>query len=489
MYIKQIQLQNFQAIKEFSGNFEGNVYLVTGENELGKSTLLKAIMTLLTGNRDEVLRNGEEKGFAKIVVGGDGKEYEVELRMTKANPRGTITIKQKETGLKSDRITALQEIFGYQDFDANEFVSWSETAEGRRKQVQIVKSLLPSEIQSRIMAIDSEVLLVKEERKAANSELKTYTTIFNNAAKQITPGDIEKYSEPLDLEELMTKQQENAKIESNVQKARERLEERETTLREIPVRLKKEDALLEECLEKAKQSNEDAKNVLDEAIAKAKKEYEQAIAKAKKEYEQTLQEIDKKIAEAQQNNIANKEAIMAEKEDAEERRNNCLEYIKMYEENKPEDISKQIADVQMHNEKHNKVKEYKAAESNKNEAANKVADYEKKLSDLLMEREEVIKKAKLPIHGLNFTDDGLELNGIPFVAGKVSDSQIMEVAAKLIIAKNPTVKVFRIARGESLGKKKLEALVSFAKENGYQGFIENVVREQNELRVEQYNEI
>lgn len=478
MHIKRIELQNFQAIKEFSGNFEGNVYLVTGENELGKSTLLKAIMTLLTGNRDEVLRNGEEKGFAKIVVGGDGKEYEVELRMTKANPRGTITIKQKETGLKSDRITALQEIFGYQDFDANEFVSWSETAEGRRKQVQIVKSLLPSEIQSRIMAIDSEVLLVKEERKTANTELKTYTTIFNNAAKQITVADIEKYAEPLDLEELLKQQQENAKIESNVQKARERLEERETTLREIPGRLEKEDALLSEFLKQSEQLKEDAKNVLNEAISKAKKEYEQ-----------TLKEIEEKIAEAQQKNLTNKKAIMQEKADAEERRNNCLEYIKMYEENKPEDISKQIADVQKHNEKHNKVKEYKAAESNKNKAANKVAEYEQKLTDLLAEREQLVKTSKLPIPGLNFTEDGLELNGIPFVAGKVSDSQIMEVAAKLIIAKNPTVKVFRIARGESLGKKKLEALISFAKENGYQGFIENVVREQNELRVEQYNEI
>lgn len=117
-----------------------------------------------------------------------------------------------------------------------------------------------------------------------------------------------------------------------------------------------------------------------------------------------------------------------------------------------------------------------------------MADHEKKLLSLSAEREALIKKADLPITGLNFTEDGLELNGIPFVAGKVSDSQIMEVAAKLIIAKNPTVKVFRIARGESLGKKKLEALVKFAKENGFQGFVEQVVREQNELKVEQYNE-
>lgn len=183
MYIKQIQLQNFQAIKEFSGEFGGNVYLVTGENELGKSTLLKAIMVLLTGNRDEVLRNGEDKGFAKIVVGGDGKEYEVKLSMTKANPRGSITITSKDTGLRSDRITALQDIFGYQDFDANEFASWSETAEGRRKQVQIVKSLLPTEIQQQITDIDLLVASLKEQRKADNAEVKTFASIYDNLAK------------------------------------------------------------------------------------------------------------------------------------------------------------------------------------------------------------------------------------------------------------------------------------------------------------------
>lgn len=72
----------------------------------------------------------------------------------------------------------------------------------------------------------------------------------------------------------------------------------------------------------------------------------------------------------------------------------------------------------------------------------------------------------MPISGLSFSDDGLVLNDVPFVAGKVSDSQIMEVAAKLIIASNPTVKVFRIARGESLGEKRLQAIIDIAKKTG-----------------------
>ena len=77
---------------------------------------------------------------------------------------------------------------------------------------------------------------------------------------------------------------------------------------------------------------------------------------------------------------------------------------------------------------------------------------------------------------------------MPFIAGKVSDSQIMEVAAKLIIASNPTVNVFRIARGESLGQNRLQAIINIAKENGFQGFIEEVKRGQDELIIEEYTE-
>lgn len=99
MYIKKLELLNFQVIENFNADFSGNVYFVTGDNELGKSTLLKAIGALLTGQRDDVLRNGASKGFAKMVVGDDGEEYEVSLSFTEKNPRGTLTIKQASTGM------------------------------------------------------------------------------------------------------------------------------------------------------------------------------------------------------------------------------------------------------------------------------------------------------------------------------------------------------------------------------------------------------
>ena len=67
-------------------------------------------------------------------------------------------------------------------------------------------------------------------------------------------------------------------------------------------------------------------------------------------------------------------------------------------------------------------------------------------------------------------------------------SQQMMVAAKLIVASNPKVRVFCVSRGESLGAKRLQELITIAKENGFQGFLENVVRGQEEMRVEEYTE-
>ena len=450
MIVKKLELVNFQVIKEFNADFDGNVYFITGDNELGKSTVLKAIGALLTGNRDAVLKNGESKGFAKMIVGDDGEEYEVELKFTKANPRGTLSIKSKTTGMKSDNVSMLQKIFGYTDFDAVEFSRWSETAEGRRKQIEVVKSLLPEEVRTRIAEIDTTVAGLKTERTGVNRDLKTYKSISDAAGKGLTTQDLKTYAKPKDITELMKEQAENAQLIEKAKTVRSALEQRKKQLEEIPERL---------------------------AVAKAT--YEKAIEEAKKAIERTEKLYKEAIAQ-----------IESEKADYEARKANAEKWLANYEENNPEklDTSEQLRKAEEHNKKAAKVADYL---SKKKQADDKKAEAEKmdsEIAELSAEREKLISSAKLPISGLSFSDDGLVLNDVPFVAGKVSDSQIMEVSAKLIIASNPTVKVFRIARGESLGQKRLQAILDLAKKEGFQGFIESVVRGQQDLIIEEYTE-
>lgn len=450
MIVKKLELVNFQVIKEFNADFDGNVYFITGDNELGKSTVLKAIGALLTGNRDAVLKNGESKGFAKMIVGDDGEEYEVELKFTKANPRGTLSIKSKTTGMKSDNVSMLQKIFGYTDFDAVEFSRWSETAEGRRKQIEVVKSLLPEEVRTRIAEIDTTVAGLKTERTGVNRDLKTYKSISDAAGQGLTTQDLKTYAKPKDITELMKEQAENTQLIEKAKTVRSALEQRKKQLEEIPERL-----------------------------AAAKETYEKAIEEAKKAIERTEKLYKEAIAQ-----------IESEKADYEARKANAEKWLANYEENNPEklDTFEQLRKAEEYNKMAAKVADYL---SKKKQADDKKAEAEKmdsEIAELSAEREKLISSAKLPISGLSFSDDGLVLNDVPFVAGKVSDSQIMEVAAKLIIASNPTVKVFRIARGESLGQKRLQAILDLAKKEGFQGFIESVVRGQQDLIIEEYTE-
>ena len=433
MYIKKLELLNFQVIENFNADFNGNVYFVTGDNELGKSTLLKAIGALLTGNRDEVLRNGATKGFAKMIVGDDGDEFDVQLSFTENNPRGTLTIKQKSTGMQTNNVSMLQRIFGYQDFDAVEFSRWSETAEGRRKQIAVVKSLLAPEIRNRIEAIDEKVAALKQERTGVNRDVKTFDSLVANLSAQMEPGDAEKYNSPINVADLMQKQAENAQLIERAKQARTMLAQRTEQLAAIPARLK---------------AAEDA--------------YKAAVAE-----------------------------IEAERVDYEKRKKAAEEWLQKYEAINPEKstVPAQLASADEHNKKYSLVQQYKEKKAQFDSVVAAAQKMDEEITALMQERAGLIANAKLPISGLTFTDDGLELNGIPFVPGKVSDSQCMEIAAKLIIASNPTVKVFRIARGESLGEKRLKAIIDIAKKYGYQGFIEQVQRGQSEMLVEEYNEV
>ena len=468
MYIKKLELLNFQVIEQFSADFDGTVYFVTGDNELGKSTLLKAIGALLTGQRDDVLRNGASKGFAKMVVGDDGEEYDVQLSFTEANPRGTLSIKQKTTGMATNNVSMLQRIFGYQDFDAVEFSRWSETAEGRRKQIAVVKALLPEKVRNRIAEIDELVAELKAERTGVNRDVKTATTLRDSAVLGLTPEDRAKYTTPIDVSDLVERAKINAQLIEKAKTVRAAIAQRTAQLAEIPGRIEAEKAKADE-----------TRAVYAKRVESARILYERAIAEQK--------EAEQKIAALYDANVA---AIEAERASYEERKTNGEEWIKRYEANNPEsqNVDEMLRSAKEHNEKCELVRKYNERQRELESAKAKAAQMDADIDKLASERATLIANAELPITGLSFTDDGLTLNGIPFVPGKVSDSQTMEIAAKLVIASNPNVKVFRIARGESLGQKRLETIIDIARRNGFQGFIEQVQRGQNEMRIEEYTE-
>lgn len=437
MHIKKLQLSNFQVLEEFDAEFfDGGIYFISGDNELGKSTVLKSIGILLGAKRDDLLQNGKEKGFAKMVVGKDGNEYEVSLSFTKANPRGTLTIKGSN-GMKSNNVSTLQDIFGYTDYDAVEFSRWSETAEGRKKQVNVVKSLLPKEVVARLDQIATERSKAYNLRRDANLMVDRYKKVLDEAEGKLEPGDIEKYDKPKDVTSLLEKEKTRIQLEEKAKTATARKSEIEKLIVEIPDKRKR-----------------------------AVEEFEAAKAA----YENTIIQLD------------------AEEKDLKEREKRATDWLAEYEKIKQSEPADTLKEAEDWNKKAAIVADVKAKREELQYQKDQAESYDIGIKKLDKEKETLVLKSKLPIPGLSFTEDGLELKGVPFVPEKVSDSQIMEVAFRLIVASNPTVKVFRIARGESLGKKRLNDILEFAKNNGFQGFIERVVPGQMEIDITEYTE-
>ena len=220
------------------------------------------------------------------------------------------------------------------------------------------------------------------------------------------PGDVKTYAEKKDITALMDEQNQNAQLIEKAKTVRVALKQRTEQLAEIPARIA---------------AAEDSYNAAIEAAKRA-------MEMAEKTYKEALSVIE------------------GERADFEARKANAESWLERYEANNPEnlDTAEQLRKAEEHNRINALVVDYLTKKAQKDAAEKKASEYETMLSDLAKERETLISSAELPIAGLSFTDDGLELNGVPFVAGRVSDSQIMEVAAKLIIASNPTVKVFRI---------------------------------------------
>ena len=214
------------------------------------------------------------------------------------------------------------------------------------------------------------------------------------------------------------------------------------------------------------------------------------IEAAEDSLKQAKEMAAKMIADAEKTYAESVARINAEKADFETRKANAEQWLAKYEANNPEkaNTAALLEQADAHNKRHNLVCQYKEKKDQFDRIKTQSEQMDAKIDDLGKERAKLIANAELPIAGLTFTEDGLELNGVPFVPGKVSDSQIMEIAAKLVIASNPKVKVFRIARGESLGAKRLATIIDIAKRNGFQGFIEQVKRGQMEMSVEEYTE-
>ncbi len=423
--ILNVKIENFKKIENLEVELNGSSAFLMGDNEVGKSSFLQAVFSLLSNGElpEKTITTGKEKGSIITTIQVDGKKYKVTRTFTQANQKGYFQI-ESEDGMKSKELSFLEKLVGNIAFNPFEFADLAKTAEGRRKQVKLIRQLLPKEANEKIDKIDSWYKQKFEERAELNREIKLLNTQLEQI--QVTPADLSTYSKEVSIEETA------------------------------------------KALTDANETNNKIKD-LEAVIEKNEKDLNLNLTRIE-DYKKVIKSMEDKNKELEKEN-----------------KTKALELGKI-DPVPVKDIEDKLKTASDHNKKHETVKQYNEKSETYNTKKTKSEDLSVKLSKCVIKKADIVFKAKLPVEGLTFDEDGIYLNGLPVDENQISTSQIVDLGIKISVAINPALKVLRIPRGESLGTAKLKAIQDFVKENNYQVFIEKVDASFDKLTIRIFEE-
>ena len=466
MQLQRIKIQNVKAIQNFDAELNGNVVIIAGDNEMGKTTLLQLIAKAMCNDiKYKVpVTAGQEEGFAQFEFKKEnGEIYQVRFDFDKDGSEKLLIV--APGGIKSRKVSDLSGIFDYTNVSVETFIGWSNTAEGRRKQRDIILNLLDDESKENFV-------------KFENAEKKHFD---DRTEKNRTVSTLEKQ-----LQNYIITDEENSKLHQlaplNLKK--EELAKKRASLVESFTKIN----LLKMTI------NNDASTI--DAHKADLIRFESDFNSRNVNYDATIKELEEKLTAAKQAKATmaiNYEAVVTNKNTQLDQlqkkqtidRSNLQQLIN---ETEPEEalkqqetaIETQLSDLTL---LVNKRTNYQQFAKQLEDAKSLVTTTTKLLDEAREGKLSIFKNANLPIEGLTIEDDGIRLNGLPFVEEQLSSSQIMEVVLKIMFAINKKTPIITVGRAESFGRKKLNNLIEFAEKNNCQLFLDKV-EEEGDLHIE-----
>ena len=451
MKIQRIKVNNFKAIKDFDEELNGSNVLLLGDNEKGKSSLIEAIQAAFGDSSmayEDSINWDSKTANIKVYTDSDGNQYRFEVKMKKGRERPIIEVTYPD-GKKSNKLSVIGGLVGEVRFDAESFVALSSTVAGRRKQVDVVKSFLPQDIQDELSSNELRVKEHYDKRTEANRELKFLELKITN-----TNFDVEKLEKFAELKDIMSLQQQLEEGINNNQKQEDIFKETDQLTIDIEN--------LNQNINLAQNNSKDRIFSLKSKMEKIKEEihHQEELIKTQKQ-EFILEEKNKyKQIEANKVLIDNHVPIDIE------------------------NIKNEIQSVSDFNTNVHKSLDFKTLVGDHMKQEEVVNDLTAIIELSKQAIEDTIRSIELPIKGLKFDDEQLYWNDIPVTTQTLSTSQIMELGVLIKMSKNTNAKVVLIERGESLGKNKLNNLFDIAKKYGWQLIIEKVDSNYDELKLE-----
>jgi energy-coupling factor transporter ATP-binding protein EcfA2 len=164
--VQEVKIKDFKILKNLEVEVKGNNLILYGDNGVGKSSFMQFI-EIAFGKATNIPPN--LMGEGEVIADKNGNEYLLQVKIK--DGKSVVTVTGPE-GLKDNRKSALSTLFGAIDFDIDEFVKMSDSESGRKKQVEIYKGLLPTEVIEEITKHQRKIKVDEDERTATGREVK-----------------------------------------------------------------------------------------------------------------------------------------------------------------------------------------------------------------------------------------------------------------------------------------------------------------------------
>ena len=410
MKIIKFKAENFQKLKVVEISPDGNVVQITGKCEQGKTTILDAIHVALGGGKmpTEPIRQGEKKASVEIDLG--------DMIVTRSfTPAGSSLKIVNKDGFKASKPQdLLDKLVGKLAFDPLEFARADS-----KKQVEMLLGV-----------IDLKIDLAK--------------------LRDIAGIEFKEFENPLDtLNEAYKEVAENRKLTNR------QLDSAKKIIADMPAVVKVDKIPLADLVEeKEKLEVENKRNEID-------RNHLADLTADEKRLQDEIEMLEQQLQDK-------KKSLLARSE-------NCMKQEKIVGglvDNDLTNINNRIATVDETNRQADKYVQRQAKQAELDKFQAESDDYTAKLKKIIDYKNELVKRTKFPVKGLDFANGGINYNGVPFAQS--STAQKLKVSTAIGMAINSKLRVMLIDGAESLDSTQMGIISDMAKSEDYQLWLARV---------------
>lgn len=416
--------QNYKRIALFHWSIdnEGNLILISGENENGKSSVIDGIRALIEGAiaiPPKPVRKGQDKAILEGTLGTPPNQVELTIKRTiSSNGNSSLIVTNKEGAKQSTPQAILDALYGNLSFDPLAFAKM--LPKPRSDTIRQLLKLDFSDLEKKREELFEERTIINRTLKAKEAMLTT------NRPYEGVPND------ELSLDALLAEQEQATKTNAKHADIRRGIE----TIK----------AETEQKAFWANQLKGQCQELMDQ------------ITDLQKLLKTKTEEFDKATAIAAQ---GLEKAKMAQKEA------NTLQDVDL------SPIKKKMFELQDTNRKVQKNKEIARISEERNTASKQADALSRQIDDIDSKRRERIANAKFPVAGMSLGDAGeVLIDGLPFEQASTK-GQIM-ASLEMGAALNPRLRILLVKSGNDLDKNSLKLVAAWADKKEFQLWMERI---------------